>query len=431
LPMFLIKHFVKRLRRDGLKSLSVPLVAFVLVLLINLLGAVRAELQAEYEEMMENFPILVQLSDHSGMNTNELDIRESFMNIFIDPDHPLSLYEFTSDIALRRTLEVTSIAGVPLNYFDGGAYYELALGDTDTSVGGIYADAAEVELVPGRIVGITNLSALYPLTDEPNFAVTFFEGYDERVLTTDGSAFLVSEHLMELVSDYTLEVGFRSTNPSVIVAAWINDIRTSLYIVGTVSGVDEDLIIGPFWAVTALGFESDDSSPYSELLHMTVSDNRELSALKSVAINSFAEVRPVLSSLRFSMMIFESEFIETLEPLRQNIILVDVATPFIFVISVAVGFLTSTLLTRQRMSEYAIMRSVGVRRRGIFFGALYEQTMLSLLGAALGFFVVMFTWDYINFERPAIFLVCYIIGAMFSASRAAGTDVMAILRNRE
>ncbi|MCL2249165.1 MAG: ABC transporter permease [Oscillospiraceae bacterium] len=429
--MFLIKHFVKRLRRDGLKSLSVPLVALVLVLLINLLGAVRAELQAEYDDMMENFPILVQLSDHSGMNTSDLDIRESFMNVFIDPEHPLSLYEFTSDIALRRTLEVTSIAGEPLVALNGEGYYDSDFGGADVSFDGAYVDVAPSEIVPSRIFGVTNLSALYPLTDEPDFSITFFEGYDESVLATEQSAFLVSEHLMEFVSDNMLEVGFRSNNPAVLVAAWINDIESGLYVVGTVSGVDEDLIIGPFWTVTALGFESDDSPPYSELLHMTVADNRELSALKSVATNSFAEVRPVLSSLRFSMMIFESEFIETLEPLRQNIILVDVATPFIFIISVAVGFLTSTLLTRQRMSEYAIMRSVGVRRRGIFFGALYEQAMLSLLGAALGFLVVMFTWDYMNFERPAIFLACYIIGAVFSASRAAGTDVMAILRNRE
>ena len=435
--MFLLRHFLKRLRRDGAKSLSVPLVAFVLVLLINLLGAVRTELQDEYDDMMENFPILTRLSDHSGMNINQLNITESFVNIFADPAHPLSLYEFTSNLALRRSLEVIEIAGE-------GVYGEVGEEVSIIGEAGVFEVGAEIETggmpMPGdvsddsatiKILGITDISALYPKTESPDFIITFFEGYDESLFRSDEPRFVVSEYLFAKAVDNYLDVSFRSLNPAVPVVSLLSTVYATLDIVGIVSGVYENFIIGPFRAVTAMGNESDDLASYSELLHMTVANNSDLSRLKSMASNSFAQVRPVLSSFRFAMTIYDSAFIEMLEPLRQNIILVDVATPFIFIISVAVGFLTSTLLIRQRMSEYAIMRSVGVRRFGIFFGALLEQALLSAIGAALGFSAVMLTWDYVSFERPGIFLLCYVLGAVFSASKAAGTDVMAILRNRE
>jgi len=434
--IFLLKHFIKRLRRDGVKSLSVPLVAFILVLLINLLGAVREQLSTEYEDMMENFPILARLSDHSGTNLDELNITESFMNIFVDPAHPLSLYEFTSSIALRRTLEIVEIGGEAANaQADADIAAETPedgpiVIDADTDWGAELGEISDDGVI-SEIWGITNVSMLYPMMEEHEFSITFFDGYDESLFGLDEIAFVISEHLLDFVYDNYLEISFRSVNPGVAVAALIDTVDTAIRVVGTVSGVEDNLVIGSFSAVTEMGNESDGLQAYSELLHMTVAENSELSRLKSMATNSFAPVRPVLSSLRFSMTIYDSEFIEMLEPLRQNIILIDVATPFIFIISVAVGFLTSTLLTRQRMSEYAIMRSVGVRRYGIFFGALIEQASLSAVGAGIGFAFVLFTWDYMSYERPLIFLGCYVLGALFSASKAAGTDVMAILRNRE
>ena len=399
----LAKHFCKRLWRDGPKSLSVPLIALVLVVLINLLGGVRAMLLEQYRDMQANFPILVRVSDHSGSNTQQLNIREGFIELFTNPDHPLSLYDFTEDLALRRTLTIEEIG-----------------------------NKEEIENLNASLIGLTHLSAL-ELEDGEDIEVVlnFFGDYIEDVFQSDASIFFISDNLLPYVAgDDTLDIIFSSNNPNVNMALR-NSISKTLPIIGTVSGIGDNQIIAPFDTVTYLGALSDGGDIYSQLLHMTVANNRRLTPLKSMASNSFAAANVTFSIFPLSMTIYDSEFFEILEPLRQNIILVDVATPFILVISVAVGFLTSLLLTRRRMAEYAIMRSVGVHRHNIFFAALGEQALLCLIGAALGLGLVALTWDYVSFTRPLIFLLCYVLGAVFSAVRAAGTDVMAILRNKE
>lgn len=405
--MFLTRHFFKRIMRDGSKSLSVPLIALVLVVLINLLGGVRQQLEAEYLDAIENYPILVRLSDHSGENIDDLNIREFVINQFASADHPLSLYEYTSDLSLRRTLTIVDIAGLE-------------------------ADGEDADnMLASSLIGITNAGVLYPIEEDIDVIITFFGGYDESVFTTSERVFVISEDLLPYVTDNKLDISYRSNNQAVPVAALMATIDITLDIVGTVSGIEHQTILAPFWTVSEIGHESDNSDIYSQLLHMTVADNRELSGLKSKASDTFARVRPVFSILPFSMTIYDSSFFETLEPLRQNIILVDVATPFIYIISVALGFLTCILLTRRRLSEYAIMRSVGVHRRNIFVAALGEQAILSLIGASLGLALVSFAWVYTSFVRPAVFLACYILGAVFSVTRAVGSDVMAILRTKE
>ena len=119
-----------------------------------------------------------------------------------------------------------------------------------------------------------------------------------------------------------------------------------------------------------------------------------------------------------------------MEPLRQNIIVVDVATPFIYMLSIAIGFMTSVLLTRRRKAEFAVMRSIGVSKWIVFINALTEQVVLSITGVVLGLAFVAVIWDYISYTRPLVFLACYLAGSVFAAAGAAGTNVMKVLREK-
>jgi hypothetical protein len=354
---FLLVHLFQRLPREGIKSLTVPLLTLVLVVLINLLGAVKAWLEEQYEDTWENFPIIAELSDLSGNITDGLHIGEGTIRIFTDPGLPLSLYEYTGDIALKRTVET----GV------------------------------------GTLTGITLIEDL---------KITFFDGYDESIFLTE---------------DLVCVAGEGYTDGSI----------AGLTVIGTVSGAEDGTAYAPFWTVSALATEADGLPLFTERMYVTVGDNRKLLMFKSLAWMSFPRVRPIHDNRPFAMTIYDSVFYETLEPLRQNIILVDVATPFIYALSIAVGFLTSVLLTRRRKPEFAVMRSAGVHRRDIFFGMLAEQAVLSTAGAALGCALVAAAWGYVDYTRPAIFLACYVVGTLFSAANAAGTDVLKILRDKE
>jgi len=440
----MLGHSIKRLKREGAKSLSVPLIALVLVILINLLGGIRAWLEDLYEDTMENFPIVAVVSNLFGDNTDELQIGMRYIDLFIDPDVSLSLAKHTGEINLRRTLDIFSIPG----------------------------HIAEISLI--CILGFRSDA---PLSSEFDVDINFFEGYDETAFQSDKLYGLVSYDLYPLVINDILRITTSMQLPGEIVpnegvqtmlrpngevsyfiehiinagpseTRWTetlslaNDwwytlapgevvtVENELTVIGTVTGAGYNKVYSPFWAMSGLMEEIDESFAYSELLNVTLNNNSEMSDFKELAGLTFSRTTPFGSTRPFAITVYDSEFYETLEPLLQNIIVVDIATPFIYILSIAIGFLTSVLLTRRRKAEFAIMRSIGVSKWVVFISALTEQATLSLAGTALGFAFVALTWGYASLTRPAIFLACYLLGAVFAAIGAAGTNVMKVLRDR-
>ena len=426
-------HSIKRLIREGAKSLSVPLIAFVLVILINLLGGIRAWLVTQYLDTIENYRIVAVVSDLTGIQTDDLNIDMRYIDLFFDPDVHFSLKRYTGDIAMRRVLENTIITG----HIDDVA-----------------------------LIGITSIEMDAALDPELGAIITFFDGYDESVFTTDELLCIVSEELYALAENGVLDVAVTIQMPDefiyfeglytygtledhkyiiyiddqmvevdpedymTIIPGEIVKLETELNVIGTVTGAGYDVIYSPFWTVSALFEELTGLQPYTESLSMTLGNNRSLNDFKGNAAMSFSQANPVYDNRPFAMTIYDSEYYETLEPLRQNIIVVDVATPFIYVLSIAVGFLTSVLLTRRRKAEFAIMRSIGVNKWVVFISALAEQALLSVVGVALGFAFVAVAWGYTSLTRPAVFLGCYLLGAVFAAAGAAGTNVMKVLRDK-
>jgi hypothetical protein len=422
--LFILSCFFRRLPREGIKSLSVPLITFVLAVLINLLGGIKAWLEDQYEDTMDNFPIIAELSDLTGNVTDGLEIGETYINLFTDPGARLSLEEYTGVLSMKRTIytDIGPLTCVTITPDDEITFYEgfdesLFLSNDPLCV-------ISVDMLPLVKDGVLRAAVTGKLPDEyirelkPD--VYFHEDFYYIVVILDsGSSYIQEIPAAEAYATFEVIEGETFV------------IESELTVAGTVDSLERGLIYAPFSTVAALAEKIDSLPLHTELLNITLADNRELLGFKTAAWMSFPRVRPLHDTRPFAMTIYDSAFYETLEPLRQNIILVDVATPFIYLLSIGVGFLTSVLLTRRRRSEFAVMRSAGVHRRHIFIGALTEQTVLSVAGTALGCAVIAAAWSYFSIERPAIFLVCYLLGAVFSAARAAGTDVMKILQERE
>ena len=445
----MLSHSIKRLGREGAKSLSVPLIALVLVVLINLLGGIRAWLEDSYEDTMENFPIVAVVSNLSGDNTDDLHIGMRHIELFLDPDVSLSLAEFTGEISLRRTLD---------NFRTPGHTAEISL------------------------IGITGVRSDASLSAELGVEIEFFDGYDISAFLSEDLVCIVSEDLLLFTGDDVLFIVkeeklpdeiiedliipeleddqfiwtdlhdgvvmyyIATTHPGTNIIATLERffpefittviegetsiVEKELTVIGTVTGAGFNMVYSPFWTVSRIAEEIDDSLVYSELLNVTLSNNSEMSDFKELAALTFPRTSPLTDTRPFAITVYDSEFYETLEPLRQNIIVVDIATPFIYILSIAIGFLTSVLLTRRRKAEFAIMRSIGVSKWMVFTSALAEQAFLSIAGAATGFAFVALVWGYSSLTRPAIFLACYLLGAIFAAIGAAGTNVMKVLRDR-
>jgi len=438
---FLLNYSLKRLKRERIRSLAVPLITFTLVVLINALGGIREWLENQYEDIMENYSVIVELSSIDGTSINDLNIEMNTISFFTDPERAMTLHNHVSELALRRGIDA-KVAGSDIH--------------TDW-------------------VGITNFSAddkLASLTYESEAVVTFFDEYDKAILSSDEFVAIVSEDLFAFADNGALTIEVNIQLPDefvyrdglVVSGTSVHDLNyyiveetqdgrnyiqidpqdayvfvegelisasVELTVIGTVSDTAHSVVYSPFWAVAPFLEELTGIPLYSERLSMIVANNYELSTFKGTASLSFANRNPLFSTRPFAMTVNSLEFYETLEPLRQNAILVDVAIPIVYIISIGVGFFTSILLTRQRKSEFAVMRSVGVRSRDIFAGASCEQLLLSAIGTTLGLALIALVLGYLSFIYPAIFLACYMLGAVFSATRAANTNVLLILKEKE
>jgi len=288
----------------------------------------------------------------------------------------------------------------------------------------------DVRIIPetpriGSLAGVTSLAAHSSFSTDGAFA-SFYDGFDDSVFRSDENVALVSDEVLDWVGDDgILRIRVRSRY------AAINDVDAEFRVVGTVGGVDEALVFAPFSVVSALGVESDNQPAHTELIRARLSDNRDIDDFKETAMRTFTGVGVFFNPRMFSMTIFDSEFYDITEALMQTIFFIDIATPFVYFITICVGFVASFLLTRRRGAEFAMMRSVGVNKVSIFLGTLFEQTFLCAVGVALGCVLFSFSWGFVFFEEAMVFLGCYVLGVVISAARAAGTDVLRLLRERE
>jgi len=484
--LFTIRYFLKRVMREGAKSLAVPLLAFTLIVLINTLGGIKEWLDYEFINTMENHPIIAELSDLTGEKTDELAISMDVISLFTQPDSPVSLYEHTGEIILKRSLDTTIVgsdiettltgitsitlddnldpeAGVFINFFDG---YDESIFKTTEPVCIIGEDmlamvengklkiASSVQM-PGELDWYADPEKNHGITASQTEWGTMLVAYEyeENNYMFGELRWMSYEDLLP----YLEEADFKSTTFDYYMTAIVSysvpvliqmtivytegEVLTSereLTVAGTVSGADSDVVYAPFWTVIDLleEFEEyitmwNDIPFYAESLSIIVADNRELTEFKNLASLSFSRVRPVRSTLPFAMTIYDSTFYETIEPLMQNTVLVEIAIPIVYVIAVSVGFLASTLLTRQRKSEFAVMRSVGIHRRDVFTGVFSEQLILSLTGAVFGCGLTFLIFRDITFLRPAILIGCYLLGTIFAAIRVAGTNVLKVMKDKE
>ena len=544
---YLIRYFIKRLPREGFKSLSVSALALALVLLINVMGGMKARMESEYDYMIDSHPIFIEVSDGYSIATDGLEIGVRSLSQFTDPDAIWSVHDYVEGLLLKRELDiirwepksqdgllfgvadsgVITESGKEISYYegyddsiftsfqpeerlllireellellpltqDGTVLVEISLGVGWTAsvfrapftIAGTFSgrgmgiaycsyDMLDATLrvsdgigrekitVDGRevfvnvrrlralllepdppqtwpLIGITAIDAHSALSElsalsapsapssptyENSSAIVFYEGYDESVFTGNEYVCLVSEEILSATGGGKLDVMYKSK-----AGLQPEAVSVELTVIGIVRGLDGPVVYIPFQTAGQLGFESDGGTPYTERLRAKITDNRELDAFKEVAVRSFTDVGVHINERTFAMTIYDGEFYDRTEALLQTIFFIDVATPFVYFITICVGFVASFLLTRRRKSEFATMRSLGVNRLSIFFGTLFEQASLCALGLVLGCAFFALTWGYVFIERPLVFLACYTLGTVISAAMAAGADVLRLLRDKE
>ena len=131
-----------------------------------------------------------------------------------------------------------------------------------------------------------------------------------------------------------------------------------------------------------------------------------------------------------ALIINDDTFIQAAEQLEESLTLLQVGLPLIIIIVAFIGYISAYLLIQNRKSEYAIMRSVGVKHAEAFGILFFENVLLQLLGSIAGsliaFLVVVSNLQVIALVM-AMFLVFYLTGtsvALWNLGRLSVMDVL-------
>ena len=122
----------------------------------------------------------------------------------------------------------------------------------------------------------------------------------------------------------------------------------------------------------------------------------------------------------------------TVAPIESNLAMLEGLFAFFFAVIVVIGFFLCFLLARNRKAEYAVMRMLGESVARITGKALSEQSILCLIGIAVG--AVLVTVTQLGKAEPLIcgaILLCYTVGAAVAVLMTVRVNVMEILRDKE
>jgi hypothetical protein len=408
----ILNTFLKRIPREGFKSLTVPALALVLVVLISIMGGTRNRMAADLEDVIDNFPLKVEVSDPITSDTGYLQIDERHIALFTEG----GLSHYLKDTLLARGMGIA---------------------------------ATEPDAPVGQWVGITATEADEGLSPLTGAFIEYLPGYDEGIFRTREPVAVVNAAIFERLNpaEPMLTLILMNHIPEitrVIPDAFCDDglpllavmqaeefifDEVTLRVAGILHGAG-DTVYSPFWTVSEAAAALR-LPVYSGSMSAQMADNRLVAEFGRAARPHFARAGDVDTELPLSLTIFDGTYNDVIRRLEQNIRLIDVSTPFIYGLSVLIGFVASYLLTRRRKPEFAVMRSIGVNRRDVFFGALAEQAALCLAGAAAGFALFGIVYGYLLWLPLLLFTACYALGSVFAANSAAAANVLKILRERE
>lgn len=115
--------------------------------------------------------------------------------------------------------------------------------------------------------------------------------------------------------------------------------------------------------------------------------------------------------------------------LRQSIDALEGFFPFIFIIVIFIGYITSFLLINSRQKEYALMRALGAGRGKCFLIFFLEQFFLIILGEIIGggLAILILKKTFVVVLTGNIFLFSYLLGCIFALWRIGKSSVIEAL----
>lgn len=132
---------------------------------------------------------------------------------------------------------------------------------------------------------------------------------------------------------------------------------------------------------------------------------------------------------RRAIVIQDKNLEETIKTLDNYINLMDILIPIMIILFGIIGFMVSYLIIRHRLSELAIMRSMGARKTHVFLAFFIEQLILFVIGLLpVIVFAIIFPGSFIYYAASlGYYTLSYLVGtsvALMILSRAKLLDIL-------
>ncbi len=162
-------------------------------------------------------------------------------------------------------------------------------------------------------------------------------------------------------------------------------------------------------------------------------DPRNLDALRDyLEENKYSQVG-IIRSNRLAVVIEDKALADGLLSIQQHLSFLNFIIPIMLLLSGLMGFILSYLLTRNRLPEFAVMRSVGAKKLQVYLAFFLEQLFLLLIGV-LPVAVLLLTqshWLLAVGRNLVLFIAVYTLGIVIAIGLMGRSKVLDILFTKE
>lgn len=385
-------YLLKRLWRRPWLSLCSVIMSIVLCVLIGYLSDYRQEQWDRLEEAEKSYDILCVVTDQKGTKSTSLRMDANILDYILDDGTALAPYMRDLRITKEFKYSAPDYGVAPMN----GTDFTPLIGVTNERCADILNPALGV--------------------DVSYFVDDFYERTDYVCLVSEGLYLELQEKFVLLnITDPIIDP---KEEPELGKAA------VKFQVVGYYAGRGSDIYI-PFGAAMNLAQEVSLRTSCDSIAFLAA-DNLNLTAISQAAMEKFGVVDPLATNPEgLALTIQDEQYRATVATLEQNIQRVSYLVPVILMLGLGVGFLASFLSTRNEKKTYALMRTLGMNSKKLFWSILREQMVLAVVASVIAL-VISGAWMAIT-----VYLVCYIIGCIACVTKTVKVPPTAILREQE
>jgi len=160
---------------------------------------------------------------------------------------------------------------------------------------------------------------------------------------------------------------------------------------------------------------------------------RDLDGLRDYLEESGYSQIGVIRSNRLAVVIEDKALADGLLSIRQHLSFLNLIIPIMLLLSGLIGFILSYLLTRNRLPEFAVMRSLGSKKIQVYLAFFLEQFFLLLIGFLPVTVVILARPEWLPAvdRNLLLFLAFYTLGIIIAIGLMGRSKVLDILFTKE